>query len=951
MAVTFKIPSSPVKSQLEIDKLLGVDLTNTGANVSQNRSPNAPNIIRDTPGKVRKRKGFKVFKDLFPEFDENESCYVRGAYPLKEKFTPSDAIGVNRVKDEFSSSTMSVITANDPLTYLRLYEPFSESEGIYYYMTYTSTKAFKFEELPSVTFEAGNYKTVQGFIEGRTSYGDSGSFAQLHAHTDDGRKFDIFIYEMVICHCPKSDATKTAQRINGYVKPPEQEGDVFDLNKIYNINGNPMAILTDGTETVIGDMAQIVEDIARYRKNLEQTYKPGSYKFSVEYEMTLDNANVQPIIFTVGGHEGYDQRQAMATNIVANAEDIGGGISRLSFLIKVSDWTIDNIDIMFIFDKSNTSKGASYAYNIKRITMQEISPKDEIAPEIPRFVTVVGNKFAYFNGNSDYQIITSSDADAFKPKDTSRVGMWQNKESVYIADGWKLKQFNLSNNTLKVLSKHSEECYIPTITIAKAPVGGGTTYEPLNLLQPGFTEQFNSGNGATTFALSMNGLDKDKPLEVYVLSRMGEWEKKSQGSHFTVNYDLGLVTFTSSIVNPISGEDNVRITAYKTIVESAEKINKCKIGITYGLNGEHDRLFLSGNPDYPSYDWFSEYGDFTYFPDINYSQLGNTKSAIVGYARVDDYLVTCKDANDREQTAFIREGHILDNNNVVFRVVNSLQGEGAIAPWSFQQLNNEPLFLTKEGVTTITTQDVTGNKYIQDRSFFVNGHMLKQYGLEDAYSVVFNNMYFLFVNNKAYVLDGLQLAYVNDNSPYSTRQYECFYLTDIPAYTAWVMEDELWFGTKDGLIMRFKTEEDALETYVDEFSGAEHAIETDRDVYCCWETPDLEGHQFFKKKTFRFIAVKLKAYRRTGVTLYSQTRGIWTLIKRSKKLSNLIFAFSELKFSEFTFNDDKNDPVISSKLRVKKVAEARFRIENGDREPFGIRKIGFEYVESGNFKG
>ena len=59
MAVSFKVPKSPAKSIFTIDEFLGVDLTNSPANIADNRSPNAPNMTRLVPGKVRKRMGYK----------------------------------------------------------------------------------------------------------------------------------------------------------------------------------------------------------------------------------------------------------------------------------------------------------------------------------------------------------------------------------------------------------------------------------------------------------------------------------------------------------------------------------------------------------------------------------------------------------------------------------------------------------------------------------------------------------------------------------------------------------------------------------------------------------------------------------------------------------------------------------------------------------------------------
>ena len=90
---------------------------------------------------------------------------------------------------------------------------------------------------------------------------------------------------------------------------------------------------------------------------------------------------------------------------------------------------------------------------------------------------------------------------------------------------------------------------------------------------------------------------------------------------------------------------------------------------------------------------------------------------------------------------------------------------------------------------------------------------------------------------------------------------------------------------------------------------------------------------------------------KSTVTLYSCRRGIWSKIK-TKSFSNRVFSFSGLIYSQFTFNNDASDPVMSSKMRVRKIDKARFKIENLNlNEPFGIHDLAIEYVENGNFKG
>ena len=49
----------PYQSVTTMDYLRGVDLTNNPINVAVGRAYDAPNFIRDVPGKVRKRMGYK----------------------------------------------------------------------------------------------------------------------------------------------------------------------------------------------------------------------------------------------------------------------------------------------------------------------------------------------------------------------------------------------------------------------------------------------------------------------------------------------------------------------------------------------------------------------------------------------------------------------------------------------------------------------------------------------------------------------------------------------------------------------------------------------------------------------------------------------------------------------------------------------------------------------------
>lgn len=529
----------------------------------------------------------------------------------------------------------------------------------------------------------------------------------------------------------------------------------------------------------------------------------------------------------------------------------------------------------------------------------------------------------YYNG-----VVKYSDANNARSKS------WQFDNKLYIVDGKKLLVWDGAE-----VKPASEYAKIPTVTIAKAPNGGGTSYEDLNLIQPGFTELFAGTEGDTAYHMTFGGLD-DTTVKAYILDSSGSWAEKTENTDFTVDRENGIINFTAAPgKSPVTGEDNVKITAYRTVSGYADRINKCCIGTQYGLKGAMDRLFLSGNPDYINQDWFSDQNDPTYFADTYYSSLGTSKSDIMGYSVINNYLATHKDEMETDQFIVLREGALADNKPV-FRSVNTLQGAGAIAKDTFAYLSSEPLFLTRSGVYAITAQDITGEKYGQNRSFYLNGKLLKESDLEKAFAFVYKDMYWLCVNGVAYILDGLQPMQTDKSMPYSTRQYAGFYRTNIPANCMWEKDGNLYFGTTDGRVCEFYSDSDALVSYNDDGEKIE----------AIWETPDLDGKLFYKNKTFRYLAVRLKSAVATTLEMYVQKRGLWSFIKKDNYTARYL-SFGSVVFSKFTFSSDQTQKIIPTKLRVKKVDKARFRFVNSElNEPFGLFDIALEYVENGNHK-
>lgn len=492
----------------------------------------------------------------------------------------------------------------------------------------------------------------------------------------------------------------------------------------------------------------------------------------------------------------------------------------------------------------------------------------------------------------------------------------------------------------EAVTEVSAAAYVPTIIISRAPTGGGTSYEALNLLGTKWKESFLGTASATEYQLTDTDLD-DTTVEAEVLGSDGEWVTKTEGTDFTVDHATGIVTFTTAPgESPVSGMDNVHITAAKTRDGYLDCIDHCTVFCVYGVGGALDRIFLSGNADKPGFDWYSGYEDPTYFPDTAYTKVSRNGSTVVGYAVLSNTLATFLDSSDDGRNVIVRQGSLDDDGEALFKITNTLIGESAKAPHSFAYMGKEPLFLTSAGVYAITVEELTGEKYAQERSFFIRSALREASNVAEAFACVYRDFYVLALDGDLYLLDGQQKTY-EKNNPYSSYQYEAYYWPGISARLAWAEGDALCIGKTDGSICQFATNVDAQTSYNDD--GA--AIEA------YWETSDFDGKVMFRNKTVTAIAIRLAAAAQTGVKVFAQSKGIWAQCYDAGSKARY-FDWTYIDFSKFVFSTDRTPHTLVGKVKLKKVDKVRFRLQNTElNEPFGIYSFGLEWKEpGGNYK-
>ena len=339
------------------------------------------------------------------------------------------------------------------------------------------------------------------------------------------------------------------------------------------------------------------------------------------------------------------------------------------------------------------------------------------------------------------------------------------------------------------------------------------------------------GYGSVTYVLEsrlhLEGVTFENDLVFVSDTAPSDFSKGAVGGKiYGGGKDSTTLTLNFATSPPLEGEDNITVTFVKATEGHAESISKCRFGVLYGAGGNADRLFLSGNPDTPEVEYYSYWRDPTYFPDNHYNRVGTSYSAVTGFTRVSDgVLAAFKEGDRQEPTVYYHtatEEEIYNKADELQRVDFLLTtqagniGEAIVSRRASVDFFGDPLFLSESGVFgVVMRQNLTvADRYAAERSRNIR-EKLRELDKSHAVGVVFENKYWLFMGGVCFVADEGYTYRPKESS--SGYQYEWWYLDKIPAVSAAVMGDALWFGTEDGRICRFRrADEGGAYRYTDE---------------------------------------------------------------------------------------------------------------------------------------
>ena len=482
-----------------------------------------------------------------------------------------------------------------------------------------------------------------------------------------------------------------------------------------------------------------------------------------------------------------------------------------------------------------------------------------------------------------------------------------------------------------------DDAYVPTTIIARTPKGGGESYEDINLLSGKMCEKYTGDGTAKVYQLAHSNIERVNKIES--LQEDGSTKELVADTDYTVDAVTGKVTFVNAHKTPIEGQDNIYITYTKKFSGYYEKIAKATQFCTYGVGG-NNRVFLTGNPDFEAYDFWCDIYRPSYWPDLNYAIVGSANTAVMGYLKIGKYVAIVKESTGQDTAIFLRSGSMNDDGSVNFFVEPGIVGVGAVSKNAFAVLNDDPLFLSERGIYAVSPSNLSYDRVTRNRSWYVDPQLREETDLHNAVACIWNGCYLLGINGKVYILDGRKKTVGGTENDY---RYECYFWDNVPASClAADFNDDLWFGTEDGRVCKFKNVSDGMKRFSDD----------GQPIKAVWSTPFTDDKliQNFKTLQKKGCLVVLAPYSKSSCKIYYAVDGKNDKLVRFGTVDMASF-FEEVDFERFTFVSSSGPREIYFNKKQRKYKRLQLVFVNDEiNEGFGIYKIVKTYAVNGYSK-
>lgn len=334
-----------------------------------------------------------------------------------------------------------------------------------------------------------------------------------------------------------------------------------------------------------------------------------------------------------------------------------------------------------------------------------------------------------------------------------------------LVDGQKIKCYNGGNQLIDISP------YIPTTYINITSDNVDDEYEKKNLLTPLFRNTFFADGSTKEFYLS------EPCKSIFSVKVYGEEVKFD----FNTSKNMVILEDQEAPKKPTDEGYPENHAGIEIVAEaendSSKKIHGCTIGAVFD-----NRLFLSGNPNYPNTVFYSgiENGipDYTYFGVLNYVQDGVESSApISAILPVANTLMVLKKNAKSDGAVYFHSRVEVDDGivPVIYESERGLNGRGCLGACC--NFLDDPVFISALGLEAMGQLSVRYERAIEHRSSLIDAK-LTNLDLSKAVLEEWNGYLVLLVNGEIFMADSRQ-RYTDE---LGVVQYEWYYLNDIGVY-------------------------------------------------------------------------------------------------------------------------------------------------------------------------
>ncbi len=477
------------------------------------------------------------------------------------------------------------------------------------------------------------------------------------------------------------------------------------------------------------------------------------------------------------------------------------------------------------------------------------------------------------SGNSLYKVTGDTTNTLYTNMNEANSDGFVYESIFYIKDGKNYLQYD--GTTIKDV-----EGFVPTTSIGRKPAGGGTIYQDVNMLTSKRINTFLADGKSTDFYLDAKDLD---PLTNVVVKIDDEVTDK----YYDVDHKKGCVSFKSPISAPLTdGRDNVSIEFSKTVPKYRDSILNCTL-----LQVFDNRVFFSGNKDFPNVVWHCSLDDPTYVSDLDYYREGMDTAQVKGLVAGNNALWVFREPSDSNTNVFYHTPTIDSEYGKIYPSNHSSVTTGCVG--KAINFNDDIVFFSERGMEGISG-DVTTEQVVAHRSSLVDRKLITEPDYKNMILAEWEGYLFVFIGDKAYLADS-RTAFNNEGH----IEYDWFYWSFEKKITcAKVHDNVLYLGTENGVYTLTDLTSDVESYWVtpkDKFKYPHHLKTTnkrgcvaeakgditvyakleDTDFELIGENKDVTDYFVSRIKRKKFKDIQLKFYSKKRFSLESVTLEAW----------------------------------------------------------------------------